>query len=117
MSLSLVFGLGVPTILLLFAAGLWTDRRFSRFDELPAHYDFRGRPTRFASRRLMAWLIPITFSVILVAILLTLVATPPELHKGDPLEGLIFSCITMLAAQLFVCWLHERWAQQQSRNE
>ena len=83
-----VTALVIVTIALLLVSGAWTERHYRRFDQLPAHYDFRGRPTRFASRRVMAWLLPVTFSVMLVAVALVAAAAPPGLQNGDPVTGL-----------------------------
>ena len=110
---ALVLALGLPTILLLLGSGLWADRRFARFDELPAHYDFKGRPTRFASRQTMVWLIPGVLVRVLGAVLLTFWLTRPELQKNNPIVVAIVICVTVLCAQSTILWLHDRWAHEQ----
>lgn len=106
-------GLVLLTVSALLITAVWTDRRYRRFDMLPAHYDFRGRPTRFASRRLMAWLLPVTFSVMLVVIVFAIAAVPPELQNGDSFVGTLALCLTLLGAQALVLWLQDRWSRSQ----
>ncbi len=114
MSGALVVALGVPTILLLLLSGLWADRRFAKFDELPAHYDFKGRPTRFASRRLMVWLTPFVFVSGLAITLLPMWLVPPEMQNGNPVTGAVLVCVVLLAGQGVILWLHDRWAKAQN---
>ncbi|MHA6334477.1 DUF1648 domain-containing protein [Qipengyuania sp. CAU 1752] len=106
------WGLVLLTVVALVFSAVWTDRRYRRFEQLPAHYDFRGQPTRFASRRLMAWLLPGVFVTMLVATALATRLAPTELQNGDPVASLVVACLAILGAQGLVLWLHERWARK-----
>ena len=103
----------IATIAALLASGLWTELRFASFEKLPAHYDFRGEPTRYSSRSVMAWLLPCVFSIMLVVVTVAMSAIPEEVRNGDPLGGVIVCCATFLVAQALILWLHTRWAQRQ----
>lgn len=103
---------GIAVAILLWT-GRWTDQRYRRFDQLPVHYDFRGRPTRMAPRRTMAWLLPIVFSVMLSVIAVGAAILPREM-QNNPDFGLVFASVTLVAAQGFVLWLLARWARKQS---
>lgn len=100
-------------IVALLVSGGWTDRTYRRFSELPGHYDFKGRPTRMAPRRVMAWLIPIVFSLMLAVSTVAIAMVPPELQNGSPDAGLVLIVITCLGAQGLILWLLHRWASIQ----
>jgi len=103
-------------IALLLASGWWTDRRFRRFDRLPGHYDFMGRPTRMDSRRVMAWLLPAVFSLVIAAMAALQTILPPEMHDGDRSTPLFLLLPIFLGAQGLVLWLLHRWAARQPRR-
>ncbi|KEO88021.1 hypothetical protein EH30_01205 [Erythrobacter sp. JL475] len=103
----------VIAIVLLLLSGVWTDRTYSRFSELPGHYDFRGRATRMAPRRTMAWLLPLTFSLMLAVIGIAMAMLPAE-AQNSPDAGLVIASITLLGAQGLVLWLLDRWASGQA---
>ena len=100
-------------ICMLIGSGVWASRRYARFDQLPGHYDFGGRPTRMQSRRLMVWMLPVLFSLTLAAISLVPMLVPPNLVNGDPMIGVIIAGLGLVGAQVFVLWLTERWARSQ----
>lgn len=105
---SLVFAaLGIAVLL---ASGWWTDRRYRRFDLLPAHYDLTGQPTRMDSRRVMAWILPVIFSLVIAAMAMLQLLLPPEAHNSDPSTPLYLLPPILLAAQGLVLWLLRRWA-------
>ncbi|NNC59538.1 MAG: DUF1648 domain-containing protein [Erythrobacter sp.] len=106
-------GLALLAVVALVYSAVWTDRRYRRFEQLPAHYDIRGNATRFASRRLMAWLLPGVCIAMLVAIALVTWLVPPGLQNGDQITGLVVASVAMLGSQGLVLWLHERWARKQ----
>ena len=101
------------TIANLLASGYWTDRRFARFDHLPAHYGLLGRPTRYAPRRTVAWLLPVVFSIMLIVVSTAISFVPTELKNGDPETATIIMCAALLGSQGLVIWLHGRWASEQ----
>lgn len=103
----------LPFVAILLASGVWASRRFARFDELPGHFDFRGRVTRMAPRRTMVWMLPVLFSVLLVFLALVMQGIPPELRNGSPVTAALIGGITLVAAQFFVLWLTDRWAGRQ----
>ncbi len=101
----------LPFAALLLSSGAYADRRFARFDELPAHFDLAGKATRMAPRRTMAWMLPILFSIALVAIAILTSVLPRHMQNGDPVAGVIVGGLGLLAAQALVLWLTERWAR------
>lgn len=103
----------LPFVAILLASGVWASRRFARFDELPGHFDFRGRVTRIAPRRTMVWMLPVLFSALLVFLALVMQGIPPELRNGSPVTAALIGGITLVAAQFFVLWLTDRWAGRQ----
>ena len=103
-------------IVLLLASGWWTDRRYRRFDRLPAHYDFSGRATRMDSRRVMAWLLPAAFSFVIAALVAFHTMLPPEMHDGDLSALLYVLPLIFLGAQGLVLWLLRGWAARQPRG-
>ncbi len=104
----------LPFVGLLLLSGLWASRRYARFEQLPGHYDITGNPTRMASRATMVWMLPIAFSCVLLAIATFTVVLPREMLNGDPAIGALVGGVCLFAAQLFVLWLTERWAQRQA---
>lgn len=102
------------TILLLLLSGWWTNVSYARFDTLPAHYDWRGRATRMERRAVMAWLLPVVFSVTLAALMVMLILLPAEMTNGDPSVGLYVAATSLLGAQALVLWLLSRWAKTQN---
>ncbi|MDC0886561.1 DUF1648 domain-containing protein [Altererythrobacter sp.] len=104
----------VAAILFLCGSAIWTDQRYSRFDQIPAHYDFRGRATRFAPRTFMAWLVPALLSFILLGFPLLAIFIPAEMQNGDPTTGLIVMSLIFVGTQFFVLWLLGRWARTQA---
>lgn len=103
-------------IVLLLVSGWWTERRYRRFDRLPSHYDLTGRPTRMDSRRVMAWILPVMFSLFIAAMAALQTVLPPEMHKGDPSLPLYLLPPIFLGAQGLMLWLHHRWAAHQPRD-
>ena len=101
------------TVAILLASGAWTERRFRRFDQLPAHYDFSGKATRYSPRRTMAWLLPVTFSVLMVVIVFAISAIPDKYRDGSTLSATILCSTALLGAQGTMLWLHARWARKQ----
>lgn len=104
-----------PFILVLIASGFWANAHFAEFDELPRHFDWRGRATAFASRSMMAWALPVGLTVAMVLLALLITLTPPELRNGEPVTGVLIMGTGFVAAQLFVLWLTCRWAKQANR--
>ncbi|GMN03323.1 DUF1648 domain-containing protein [Erythrobacter sp. MTPC3] len=99
--------------LLLILSGLWAEKRFASFDRLPAHFNGAGKPTRFASRRLMIWLTPVIF-IALITLVISLLATLPENQiNGDPDDAVVLMSTIIIGAQAFILWLTTRWARGQ----
>ena len=105
--------ISLPFVGVLLASGAWASRRFARFEQLPGHFDFRGRATRMAPRRVMVWMLPILFSAMLVFITLLTEMVPPEYRNGDPLVGALIGGVSLVGAQALVLWLTDRWARRQ----
>lgn len=101
------------SIVALIWSGWWTNRRYSCFDRIPGHYDFKGRATRLDPRRQMAWLLPVLFSLLIAGYGTLFHLVPAALQNGDPSVGMVLVCLVFLAAQGLVLWLLARWAQAQ----
>ena len=101
------------TLVLLIASGAWAEFRFADFDKLPMHYGVTGKPTRYGSRRLAIWL-PTGMLIFVVALNYVLMSTlSPEQINGDPHFGIMLTCGIIVVAQIFILWLHHRWARAQ----
>jgi len=98
----------VVSIAMMLGTGFWTNHRYSRFEHLPAHFDLRGRPTRFASRTQIAWLLPVVLSVLLLVVILALSAFPEDLRGADPFSASALCCLAMLGALALELWLLSR---------
>ncbi|MFA9201719.1 MAG: hypothetical protein ACEQR8_11170 [Cypionkella sp.] len=103
----------LPFVALLLWSGSFASRRFGRFAELPAHFDWAGRATRMAPRRTMAWILPVVFAITLLGIAVLVSALPREMQNGDPVAAVLVGGIASFAAQCLVLWLTERWARTQ----
>jgi hypothetical protein len=106
-------GFALVCVIALLASGWWTNWRYRRFDQLPAHYDLNGRPTRFESRRVMAWLVPALFSALVAGFVGLVMVVPPEAQNGDPSMALYIVPAVLLASQGLVLLLLHRWASGQ----
>ncbi len=100
-------------IMVLLVSGWWTNRAYARFDQLPGHYDWRGRATRMEKRSVMAWLLPVVFSITIVAIAALQMLLPPEMHNSDPSTPLFLLPCLLIGAQALVLRLLSRWAKTQ----
>ena len=107
------YGLIALAVALLLYSGAWTDRTYSRFDQIPAHYDLHGNATRLTSRRQMAWALPIGFSLMLFGLALLLTFLPPDRVHGNPKVAIWSFLLGLPAAQGLVLWLLARWASKQ----
>lgn len=101
------------TIFALLISGYWTDQRFDNFEKLPRQYGFTGEPTAFASRKAMAWGIPLFLIAMLIAIAASIIILPTATATGDPWHTLAVCSVGFLTAQGLVMWLHTRWAAKQ----
>ncbi|MEL6530323.1 MAG: DUF1648 domain-containing protein [Pseudomonadota bacterium] len=113
MAMSAALVVAAVAICLLVLSGLWAERRFRRFDQLPAHFDFAGRATRMASRSFVVWLAPSIFIAILGLTVFLAYAMPADQLNGDPGEAIVYSSVIILGAQIFVLWLIDRWSRRQ----
>lgn len=100
-------------IIVLLASGWWTDRRYRRFDRLPGHYDFTGKATRMDSRKVMAWLLPVMFSLVIAAMTGLQLALPAQARSGDPSALLYLMPMILIGAQGLMLGLLHRWAARQ----
>ena len=100
-------------IAFLLVSGWWTDRTYSRFERIPAHYDFSGNATRLEQRRQMAWLLPVMFSIVIAFFVVLMEFIPPEDVRGDPSGLIIFISALLAGAQWLVLVLLGRWARRQ----
>ena len=103
----------LPFAFILVVSGLWAERRYRRFRELPGHYGLGGHVTRMGSRRAITVAIPLLFALFLVVFSLTPLLVPPENQNGSIVPGVIFSGVVMVAAYGLVVWLTERWVSRQ----
>ncbi len=103
----------LPIIAGLLWSGWWTNERFSNLDELPGHYGLNGEATYMAPRRVMAWALPVLYSIFLLVLALVVLLVPAEHQDGSALPGVVFAGIAFGAAQCLVIWLHGRWARKQ----
>lgn len=99
------------SIAVLIYSGWWTDRRYARFDQIPAHYNLRGEATRLTSRSQMAWALPVGFSMMIFGFTAIFGLMPAEYQDDDPNAVLVFVCIILLGAQGLTLWLLGRWAR------
>jgi len=64
----------------------------------------------------MVWLLPVFFSVMMVAIAIALYFVDPKYRNGDPLLALVICAASFLGSQAFVLRLTSRWADRQRRD-
>jgi hypothetical protein len=102
------------SVIFLLYTGYWTDRRYARFEQFPAHYDFRGRATRLSPRKQMAWAVPIGLSVLLIGLVMLLEVMPAQYINDDPEIAIWSMIIGFPLVQALVLWLLSRWAARQS---
>ena len=105
----------LPFVAVLLGSGAWASRRYAGFDQLPSHFGLTGKADSFASRRVMTWLVPVLFSVVLVAIGTLSIAIPAEMRNGDPVVGTLVGGVGLVGAQIFLLWLTERWVREQRK--
>ena len=104
------------TIALLLGSAIWTNRRYARFDKLPGHFDIRGRPTCFFPRAVVAWLLPLVFTITAVVLVFVVMVIPQSETREATLYFVAMNCLILLAAQAFVLCLIERWARSQDQS-
>lgn len=102
---------------LLVAAIAWrTASRLRPFDQLPTHFDLRGRADAFGPRRVILVTVPAILITTLAGIAATLVLVPRDLQNGNPVVGMAVCGIAVVGAQVLVAWLLGRWAAEQKRT-
>lgn len=93
----------LPFLLLgVMAAISWCAGRHVRLDPLPMRWDFRGRPTRYASRLVALWF-PVLLAVALVMF------TSAVSDDTAPVWLVPFTALVSLAIQIFYFTLLYRW--------
>ena len=102
-----------PFVVLLLGSGIWASRRFARFEELPGHFDFKGRASRMTPRAVMVWMLPAVFSIMLIVVSGAMAAIPKDIQKGEATTGILICAVTFIAVQGLVLWLTDRWARAQ----
>lgn len=98
-------------IAFLVASGLWAERRFAAHAKLPLHYGPTLKPTRFGSRRTAIWFPTAIMGAVLVLNTVLTVSLDGDQINGDPDFGLLLVSFVVVAAQVFILWLHSRWAR------
>lgn len=98
-------------LLFLGLSGLWAQRRFAGFAQLPMHYGPTLKPTRIGSRGTAIWLPTGIMASVIVLNVVLVVALGDENVNGDPDFGVTLGALIVVAAQVFVLWLHSRWAR------
>ena len=106
----------LPFVAVLLGSGAWASRRYVGFDQLPSHFGITGKADSFAPRRVMSWLLPVLFSLAIVAIGTLSILIPPEMRNGDPVVGTLVGGVSLVGAQIFVLGLTERWARKQRKK-
>ena len=99
---------------LLFLSAIWAEFRFRRFQKPPADFDISGKATRFASRSFVLWLTPAIFIGLISLIIWLVERLPPDQVNGDPDTTVMLSSGIIVAAQVFILSLLERWARAHS---
>ena len=66
-----------------------------------------------APRRVMAWALPVLYSVFLLVMALIVLLVPAGQQNGSALPGVLVAGAAFAAAQWLVITLHERWAGRQ----
>ena len=106
--------IALPFVAALLYAGRWSSRRFARFTELPGHLDFAGKGTRMSPRKTMVWLLPVTFSIVLLGTALLASLLPRDMQNSDPSLTVMLSGVIVVLAEVLFLWLTERWARSRS---
>ncbi len=102
-----------PFAAILMLGGVWANQRFAGYKTLPVHFNFRLEADRMASRGLAIWLLPVMFSIMLLGIGYFSSISPREGQNADPVPWMLFTGVVLVASQVFVLWLMERWARSQ----
>ncbi len=103
-------------IIMLVLSGLWAEYRFRRFDRLPAHFDWTGRPTRYATRSFVIWLTPAIFAALIITIVFAINFVPKQYVSGDPSIAVMLASAIIVLAHGFVLWMINRWADGRIRG-
>ncbi len=99
-------------LLFLGLSGLWADRRFADYAKMPLHYGFGLKPTRMGSRAVAIWLPTATMALVLVLNVALVSLLGDGRITGDSDTALTIGSVVIVAAQIFILWLHTRWANQ-----
>ncbi|WP_432199620.1 hypothetical protein ACRAQ7_07710 [Erythrobacter sp. W53] len=110
MSAAASLSVAVLTIFALLISAYWTNRRFANFEKLPRQYGITGEPTAFASRKAMAWGVPLFLIATLGVIAASKLLFSSGGVGGGDWANLALSSAVILAAQSLILWLHVRWA-------
>ncbi len=105
--------LALAAFAFLIASSLWAQRRFARFAKLPMQYNIRMKPTWYAPRWLAIWLTTGVFAAVIALNLGLATMVDPRFRNGDPETGIVLTSVLIVLVQIFILWLHSRWA----RNE
>ena len=97
-------------LIFLVASGLWAARRFSSFSQLPLHYGPSLKATRMGSRNTAIWLPTGIMASVIVFNLALVTAIDADQAEGASDFGVVFSTGVIVATQVFILWLHNRWA-------
>lgn len=98
-------------LLFLVLSGLWAERRFASYARLPLHYGPTLRPTRMGSRGVAIWLPTGIMASVIVLNIVVVIALDSDQVNGDPDFGVTLGSLIIAAAQVFILWLHSRWAR------
>ena len=109
----IVIVIAIAGVSVLFGLALRTSRRFGRFEQLPTHFDLRGRADAFGPARVILWIVPGILMSTLALIAAIMVIVPREAQNGNPVVGIVITVVTLVGAQVLIAWLLERWAATQ----
>lgn len=111
--LSLILGLALIFLLLQIAVSAWTAAQLPPTGPVPTHFDIRGRPDGFGSRWITLGIMPVSYvltNVLIVVIGLVSGGEPPDM--AELLTGQLLLGVLLLATHGFIMFLLLRWARQ-----
>jgi len=98
---------------IVIASAIWAEYRFRDFDKLPAHFGPTLKPTWYAPRFVMVWVVPASLIGVLGFVSWLVWTLPRDQINGDPVTGIVIGSAAIVASQGLILWLLTRWARQQ----
>lgn len=107
-----VIVIAVAGVAVLLGLALRTSRRFQGFEQLPTHFDLRGRADAFGPGHVILWVVPGILMSTLALIAAIMIIVPREMQNGDPVTGMLICVSALIGAQVLIIWLLGRWAAE-----